>query len=268
MAGPKEPHIEHTIWDDWHFIALAVIAILILVAHYGGLLDKLHVDVTHIALLFMIAFSGVFYVHSKNQNAYNRYISGEIATIKSGVSTHLLKDREDLFRTYNRLLTPRTKLYVTYYSQPPSPSKMLAEEAKYWKTIETHLSKNQDFSVSRIVTIETEEKFSWVKQLMERNKKYKQDNLKYRLAPRGHSRINVNIVDNGDRKYAVIHPSHGYIKDGMKYKFIDDTVISEYWYEFFLVAWSECAFLKDGMNTTFATKEFQKIEEYLRTAEK
>jgi hypothetical protein len=268
MTDPCKPDAsEYSIWDDWHFIALAIVAILIFVLEKLDLLDKLHIETTQIILLFLVAFAGVFYVHAKHQTKYNRYVLHEIENIQH-FTEHLtrieiLKDREALFRTYNSLLTPGTRLYVTFFSPPPTENKMLTEETKYWETIRRYLSNFPSFGVLRMVTIEDQAKFDWVKKLLEQNKYHKNDSLKYRLAPRGHSRINVNIIDNGTRRYAIIHPSHGYVKDGTEYLFIDDDRVAGYYQNYFLLAWSECFFLKDGADSHFTVQEFKKIEAFL-----
>ena len=183
-----------------------------------------------------------------------------------GTVTEILEDKHALFMRYNSLIRPNSKLYLTLFSTPAIESNRIESERQYWEMLRRYLASSDDFLVERIVSIEDSSKLKWVERLIEDNKNFRRDHLKYRRAQPGYSRINVNIIDNGDKKYVIIHPSHGYVKGGAAYLFIENNAIAEYWKSYFSVAWSQCEFLKDGLDIEPMTRERPKIEAYLEQA--
>lgn len=120
-------------------------------------------------------------------------LTDKIVKMKSGVK--VLKDTNEFYRQLIAIITPTSKVDVTYFT-PNIPTDFYDEDgSRYWDTINKYLMLKTGFRLRRISTVETPEQLNWLLNTIIVSQNPPGYHLHYLDAVYGNAPLNVNIID-------------------------------------------------------------------------
>jgi len=253
---------------DLVFLLLTSVINVLLTFYLGkNLEDQKMASIVLIAIVSLLIAMVVFLT---KRFSMSKSVSSIEEKISHLTATEVLRGREACFRKLNSVITENSNVDVTYFTPepPPSEGQLARNEEEYWRKSQEYLNNSLRFELRRIVTVESKAKLEWVKDTVEKMRKYPRYNLAVLTTEQPFNYINLIVVDN---RYTMIFPPHREPAHRSRYVFIDDkTIAKDFGNDVFDRLWDkakEFAPLKIGANIYDGNDgnedNFRKIEEIL-----
>jgi len=158
-------------------------------------------------------------------------------------SASVLSGSEELFRTVNSVLKNDSKIDVTSFSDIiPTQGLPGSEIKKYWKFINTNLSKNNNFRLRRIAYVPSIEKFIWIENTITETNNSLNYHLSIIATQLSFPLVNMFIIDE---KYLFLFGKHQPDRDP-DYIFIDNKSIAKSFLQQYEEMWRASTPIKVG----------------------